>query len=74
MGSLTNSQQVSFSVAEGRAAKRGPKTSLPKKLSQYTFAEVFRLSQAYTAAADEFQPVRGEFSLSHAIKKRAAIG
>jgi hypothetical protein len=60
-GVITHSQ-----ISEGREAKPGPKTSLPKKLPQYTFAEVYRLSQAM--AAGEYAPVKGELALSHTIK------
>jgi hypothetical protein len=59
-----------YRINTGREAKRGPKTSLPKKLPQYTFAEVFRVSQAFSDAANLF-PVKGEFALSHAIKDAA---
>jgi hypothetical protein len=59
-----------YQTSEGRYAKRGPKTSLPKKLPQYTFAEVFRVSQAFSDSANH-SPVKGEFALSHTVKDAA---
>jgi hypothetical protein len=55
-----------YQITAGRQAKPGPKTSLPKKLPQYTFAEVYRLSQAM--AAGDYAPVKGAFAFSHTIK------